>query len=52
MTILARKNSNLILSAIAILMQSHIECSQWYARINSAIIEGKLRIQSEHIALL
>lgn len=36
----------------AILMQSDIDCSQWYVRINSVIVDGKLRIQSEHTAVL
>lgn len=36
----------------AILMQSDIECAQRYVRINSVIVDGKLRIQSEHTTVL
>ena len=36
----------------AILMQSGTECSQQYVTINSVIVDGKLRIQSEHTTVL
>lgn len=36
----------------ALLMQSDIECAQRYVRINLVIVDGKLRIQSEHTTVL
>lgn len=36
----------------AILMQSDTEYLQRYVRINSVIVDGKLRIQSEHTTVL
>jgi len=36
----------------AILMQSDTECSQRHVRINSATVEGKLRIQSEYTTVV
>lgn len=35
-----------------ILLQSDIECAQWYVRTNSVFVDGKLRIQSEHSTVL